>query len=121
MGHEAFYDLKDTTHKKLIDTVFVGAMSLPSGGRSLPSDRFLRNFSIICLSELENKTLSLIYTTILKDGLCDHDTKWQERAHQIVDITIELFQTVKQTLLPTPSKSHYVFNIRQITELIQGI
>ena len=39
----------------------------------------------------------------------------------MIELSIDLFQKVKTQLLPTPAKSHYLFNIRQLTELMQGV
>lgn len=34
---------------------------------------------------------------------------------------LHIFNFVKQELLPTPSKSHYTFNLRDIWKVVQGI
>ena len=40
---------------------------------------------------------------------------------KIVDATISLFEFAKEELRPTPAKSHYLFNLRDIQRVIQGI
>ena len=39
----------------------------------------------------------------------------------IVQATINIFNTIAKELLPTPSKSHYTFNLRDITKVFQGM
>jgi dynein heavy chain len=39
----------------------------------------------------------------------------------IVNATLSLYEMSKVQFLPTPSKSHYVFNIRDVSKVIQGI
>lgn len=34
---------------------------------------------------------------------------------------LKIFEFVKRELLPTPSKSHYTFNLRDIWKVVQGI
>ena len=35
--------------------------------------------------------------------------------------TIQLFQNVQEQFLPTPAHSHYVFNMRDISKVFQGL
>ena len=35
--------------------------------------------------------------------------------------TINLFNIIQENFLPTPAKSHYVFNMRDISKVFQGI
>jgi len=39
----------------------------------------------------------------------------------ITELTIETYQKAVQTLLPLPRKAHYLFNMRQVSEIIQGM
>lgn len=38
----------------------------------------------------------------------------------VVDATIEVFNTITRELLPTPQKSHYTFNLRDMAKVFQG-
>lgn len=40
---------------------------------------------------------------------------------KIVSSTIEVYCRIAQDLLPTPEKSHYVFNLRDLSKCVQGI
>ena len=35
----------------------------------------------------------------------------------MVDSTVEVFQRISQELLPTPAKSHYTFNLRDLSKV----
>ena len=39
----------------------------------------------------------------------------------MVDSTTEVFGRIVQELLPTPAKSHYVYNLRDISKVFQGV
>ena len=38
-----------------------------------------------------------------------------------IEATLELYSTLLQELLPTPAKSHYTFNLRDIASVVQGM
>lgn len=39
----------------------------------------------------------------------------------LVDATIRVYATITSQLLPTPTKSHYTFNLRDLSKVFQGI
>ena len=47
----------------------------------------------------------------------------QNLSEKIVNSTILVYNTIKQSkeLLPTPAKSHYIYNLRDISKVFQGM
>lgn len=39
----------------------------------------------------------------------------------LVNATIRVYSTITSSLLPTPAKSHYTFNLRDLSKVFQGI
>jgi len=39
----------------------------------------------------------------------------------IVDSTLKVFAVVHSEMLPTPNKSHYTFNLHDVSKVFQGI
>lgn len=46
--------------------------------------------------------------------------RWKRLDYSCVQATVELYRAVVQELLPTPTKSHYLFNTRDLARIIQG-
>lgn len=39
----------------------------------------------------------------------------------LVDATIKVYSSITSGLLPTPAKSHYTFNLRDLSKVFQGV
>lgn len=52
--------------------------------------------------------------------LSDFVPSIRELATAIVNAAAEIYQRIAIDLLPTPAKSHYVFNLRDLSKCIQG-
>lgn len=42
-------------------------------------------------------------------------------AEPIVDAAVEIYGRMSKDLLPTPAKSHYIFNLRDLSKCVQGM
>ena len=40
---------------------------------------------------------------------------------KLVNAAVELYTKISNDLLPTPEKSHYIFNLRDLSKCVQGI
>ncbi|CAN0387703.1 unnamed protein product, partial [Hapterophycus canaliculatus] len=60
-----WYNLKDMAWQTIVDTVVVGAMGPPGGGRNHITPRLLRHFNILCFLEFDDSTLTRIFKTIV--------------------------------------------------------
>ncbi|KAJ1517722.1 Dynein heavy chain 7, axonemal [Coelomomyces lativittatus] len=122
MDHGYWFELKDTSKIELVDIQFVSSMGPPGGGRNPVTPRFLRHFNTIGVATFEEVTLKKIFHTIvswhLKKGFPE---EIQALSSGLIDATHEIYQSSMKTLLPTPQKSHYVFNLRDFSRVIQGI
>lgn len=45
----------------------------------------------------------------------------KEHGDGIVNASIDVYQTITTQLLPTPAKSHYTFNLRDLSKIFQGM
>mmetsp|Transcript_25997 Transcript_25997/g.4420 ORF Transcript_25997/g.4420 Transcript_25997/m.4420 type:complete len:148 (+) Transcript_25997:3691-4134(+) len=118
-----WYDLKDVSFRKLIDTRFVSCMGPPGGGRSFISPRMQRHLCVIGLADFDDDTLLRIFSSILHwffavNKFNENITKVENK---IVQASREIYKTAMGKLLPTPRKAHYTFNLRDFAKVILGI
>lgn len=93
------------------------------GVASTVTKRFLRHFFPIIMSPFAASTLVHIFQTILDWHFSSQPFPSSVRALSapIVNATGILYANAVQTLLPIPRKSHYTFNLRDFSRVIQGV
>lgn len=105
--------------------MLIAAAAPPGGGRSELSLRFTRHFNVLCLPNPSMESMSLIFNSILKGFLKERAFKAeiQELAENqgIVSATLQIYTLISRELLPTPLRSHYTFNLRDVSKIFQGI
>ncbi|CAJ1051390.1 LOW QUALITY PROTEIN: dynein heavy chain 1%2C axonemal [Xyrichtys novacula] len=121
MDHRGWYDRKKIgTFKNIVDINFSCAMGLPGGGRNPITQRFTRHFSLLSFTEMEDASKKRIFSTILGSWMGPVPAI-QPLNEPLVDATIRVYSMITSQLLPTPAKSHYTFNLRDLSKVFQGI
>lgn len=72
------------------------------------------------LPQPNNSTLTTIFSGIVKGFLSDFKSQFSLIEKPIVNAMISTYDRISKELLPTPTKSHYVFNLRDLSKLVQG-
>lgn len=119
--NDGWYDRKLLELRKIIDTIFVCACGPPGGGRNHVTGRFYRHFNIVNYVELSDESLGLIFSTILRNFLIPFENDLVNYSEGIVNATIMVYNRIISDLRPTPAKPHYMFNLRDISKVFQGM
>ncbi|CAH8511378.1 unnamed protein product [Dicrocoelium dendriticum] len=127
MDFGGWYDSKNIGEfRKLVDVNFIGAMGPPGGGRNPVTPRLTRHFNFLAYNELDEQSMRTIFGVVLKSWLSRPGSdkpaaQLLQHADALVQASIEVYTTIQSQLLPTPAKSHYTFNMRDLSKVFQGM
>lgn len=108
--------------RHLLDSLLLCAMGPAGGGRNPLTQRFTRHFNVFSVPMFDETTLKKIFGR-LSDWILSKNFPTALRAFStpLVSATVELYETLMQTLKPSPEKSHYTFNLRDASKVFQGV
>ncbi|CAD7077293.1 unnamed protein product [Hermetia illucens] len=121
LDFKGFYEREKMTWVGIVDVILGAACAPPGGGRNPLTPRFVRHFALLSLSPPADETLTTIFRSILDGFFSEFNRSIQALATPIVKSCVEVYGRIAHELLPTPDKSHYVFNLRDLSKCIQGI
>ncbi|CAL6082691.1 Dynein_heavy chain [Hexamita inflata] len=129
IAHEGWFDLKELTFKSIIETTVVASMVQAGGSRNPVTQRLLRHFNVIDFLDMNEQQLKNIFGQIVEwwsnkqfdfNIVKDMNPKLVSACKKLVDMGVSIYDRVRSGLLPTPSKEHYTYNLRDLSKLFQG-
>ncbi|KAM7373014.1 hypothetical protein PAMP_007900 [Pampus punctatissimus] len=122
IDHHHWYDKKDTSRLNIVDVLFMSAMGPPGGGKNDITGRFTRHLNIISIDSFDDETLTKIFSSITDWHFSKgFDASFYRLGKIMVQATMAVYKDTMESFLPTPSKSHYVFNLRDFARVIRGV
>eukprot|EP00928_Gymnodinium_smaydae_P036017 TRINITY_DN25241_c1_g2_i2.p1 TRINITY_DN25241_c1_g2~~TRINITY_DN25241_c1_g2_i2.p1 ORF type:complete len:3507 (-),score=695.75 TRINITY_DN25241_c1_g2_i2:57-10475(-) len=116
-----WYDRKGWEFRQLIDIHMLAAMCPPGAGKNDITDRYSRWFNLLFVTPFDEESLARIFTTVVNKFLSALARDVSGLAGAAVSATLEVYTVVLKEMLPTPAKSHYTFNMRDVSKVFQGI
>ncbi|XP_036925260.1 dynein heavy chain 14, axonemal [Sturnira hondurensis] len=117
-----FYDTKKVAWKNVQDLSLVAAC-VPSVGIRDVSPRLLKHFSILVLPHPPQSALGTIFQAHLGIYFSIHNftADVQKSKDQIVSCSLAMYHHMCRSMLPTPTKCHYMFNLQDMFKLLLGL
>ncbi|KAG7491786.1 hypothetical protein MATL_G00007500 [Megalops atlanticus] len=122
MDYNHWYDRNKLLLKEIHSVQYVSCMN-PTAGSFTINPRLQRHFCVFALSFPGADALSTIYSSILSQHLRGDGfgTALQKSCPQLIQLALALHQRVTASFLPTAIKFHYIFNLRDLSNIFQGV
>eukprot|EP01038_Epipyxis_sp_PR26KG_P008413 gene8413-11380_t len=121
IDQNGFYDVAKLFFKNVQDVICVSSCAPPGGGRNEVSPRLLRHFNMIWLTNLAIPSMCRIFTSILKGFITLNLPQYEKITDLLVQSSVDIYIRIQKELLPTPLRSHYTFNLRDLSKVFQGV
>lgn len=97
----------------------VSAMGPPGGARNAVDPRFVSLFMCFNVQFPSTRNLRTIYEAILSDHVGKFSEEIKSASQSLTGLTLELYNCIVDRLAPTPSRFHYIFNLRDLSRIYE--
>ena len=122
MDYGGWYDREKQSWRYIDNTQTLSAMAPPTGGREVISRRTQTRFNLVNFTFPADSQVIRIFESILSPHLSRFEsTDLSALGAPIAKATLEVYKGVVENFLPTSEKFHYLFNIRDVANVVQGV
>jgi len=128
MDYGGWFDLEsaEKNFKQIQSIKFVAAMCPPGGGRNFVTERYTRHFSTVYVPPYSADSLKYIFSSAMESLYISNKAPSFSKAivslkDSMVSSTIDMYDRVTKKFKPTPTKSHYTYNLRDVSKVFQGV
>lgn len=112
-----WYDRKKQLVKYIKDVFLMASMGPPGGGRQVISRRLQSRFNLINMTFPQESEVRRIFGSMINQKLQEFDDEFKSLGDSMTSATIEMYEAIVQRFLPTPTRIHYLFNLRDISKV----
>jgi dynein heavy chain len=124
VGRQSMYNRgKDLDLRIFKDLMYINAMGPPGGGRNNTDPRYAALFNVYNLTPPTEGVLDSIYSSIITSYVRadNFSAPVADLASKLTAMMLSVFHFVSDNLPPTPSKFHYIFNLRDLSRVCEGV
>ena len=123
LTYGGWYNIQSMAVRRIVDTAVVAAMGTPGGGRHAITPRLPRHFNLITCGKFSDDSKRRMFQATLSGFLevSGFHAAIQSLAEPVTKACVEVYNAVCATMLPTPSKPHYTFNLRDLSKVLAGV
>ncbi|XP_074102149.1 dynein beta chain, ciliary [Cotesia typhae] len=123
LDYNHWYDRVKLTLKDIHNTQYVSCMN-PTAGSFTIDPRLQRHFAVFAVSFPSQQALLTIYSQVMEQHFSNPAQKIDHKLHSVIEPLINtalyLHEKITSSFLPTATKFHYIFNLRDLSNLFQG-
>uniref|UniRef100_A0A5K3F002 AAA domain-containing protein n=1 Tax=Mesocestoides corti TaxID=53468 RepID=A0A5K3F002_MESCO len=116
-----WYDRSKQVPKRVLNMFLLTSMGPPGGGRMPISRRLQSRYNRINVTFPTDGNLKQIFATMLNQKLSDFEDEVKTIGDPLTEASITFYHTIVAKFLPTPTRIHYLFNLRDISKIYQGL
>ncbi|KAG8468097.1 hypothetical protein KFE25_007149 [Diacronema lutheri] len=110
---------------QIVDLLVLGCMLHPGGGKQDIPNRAKRHFHVMNVTLPSMTSIQMIFGRLVglmyPEGDQSLNADLVSAAGRLVELTVNVWERTKAKMLPTPAKFHYIFNLRDLSRVFQGI
>lgn len=121
IDYQGWYDRAKCAWKFILGSQLLCSMGHPGGGRNQICGRTQSRFSLLNLTFPNDSQVVKIFDSILQSKFVEFDPEIKALSVSIASATLSVYKVVSADFLATPEKFHYIFNIRDVAKVVQGV